>query len=310
MAKYLNEIADRQARPSRRIAMPINAEQDAALAPLAPIRFGGQVRFAIDANEAAQVFETALRRAARPETMSLEQVQAYSAACGGIDHRMELAVLKEGFNVVSREVLINHLVRTVHDRLSDNAHRQVTIEAARNGGKEHRGGSLTSSYRGVVLREGNAPTVRFSLGSLIEPPIALTAPNARALKAKRAIPVSGVLCAEGAFQPQFGDRQAVDVHVHWRVRRHDDRLNTQSWAHLESPLDETLHCLGTAALSRLAEVMPTYLASLVHGDRGPVFVHVERLFRLGRVTKTTRIYLFYWRRLRDFLLWNVRTSGL
>jgi len=49
-----------------------------------------------------------------------------------------------------------------------------------------------------------------------------------------------------------------------------------------------------------AQVIDRILA----GGGEPTFVQLERLLRLGRLSKPTRVHLLYWRRLRDWLRWN------
>lgn len=47
---------------------------------------------------------------------------------------------------------------------------------------------------------------------------------------------------------------------------------------------------------------------LLAGGGEPSFVQLERLLHLGRLSQPTRVYLLYWRRLRDWLRWNAIPS--
>jgi hypothetical protein len=160
----------------------------------------------------------------------------------------------------------------------------------------------------MVFREAGAVVLRLSLGSTLEPPLAFTSGHLVRARARHAIPVSGILRLEGSFTPLQGQRGPAQMRVHWRVGKGADALDTRAIHALASPLEEVVACVGAGALARFAEAIPDHLATLARADRGPTFVHVERLFRLGRVTEKTRAYLLFWQRLRDYLLWRVRAE--
>lgn len=276
-----------------------------------PVRFHGRAYYALDTEEAVQVLEAALRGAARPEALTAAIVQQYCHEQGIADARMEHAVLREAFRVVSREVLMQRLVSAAGRRLAATAAEEICVES-RDGGARPRGSTLADEYRGVALREGRSTILRMSLGSSMELPLAISPGcHGRALRARarRPIPVSGSLRLEGWFAPLHGHASPAQVRVHWRVRRGADWLATRAITPMLSPLDDIVACVGAGALARFAEAVPDHLTALARTDRGPAFVRVERILRLGRVSEQTRAYELFWRRLRDHLLWRVRAGG-
>lgn len=60
---------------------------------------------------------------------------------------------------------------------------------------------------------------------------------------------------------------------------------------------------------RLAEVPSRRVSVLLDGYLEPRSVRLERLVLLGRTRQRTRVYLLYWRRLRDWLIWSVGDLG-
>lgn len=276
-----------------------------------PVRFHGRACFALDVDDAVLALEAALRGVARPEALSEAIVQQYCHERGIADARMEHAVLREAFRVVSREVLVERLVSAAGRRLAVAGSEVIGVES-RDGGARLRGSILVDEYRGEALREGASTILRMSLGSSMEPPLAI-APGrpGRAVRARArwAIPVSGLLRLEGWFTPLHGHAAPAQVRVHWRVRRGADRLATRAITSLLSPLDDIVACVGAGALARFAEAVPAHLAALARTDRGPAFARVERIFRLGRVSEQTRAHQLFWRRLRDHLLWRVSAGG-
>lgn len=76
------------------------------------------------------------------------------------------------------------------------------------------------------------------------------------------------------------------------IRRlvHDLRRRLRSEAQLDT----------TIAVPSLA-----HLAGLMKSGSEPAFLNLERWLLLGRLSQSTRVYLLYWQRLRDYLLWSV-----
>lgn len=274
-----------------------------------PARFQGRAQFEVDVAETVETFSAALRQVARPESVTAAAVQTYCREQGMADERMEHALLKEAFHVISREVLVERLTHAVERGLGGSAR-------ARGGEEIHakaseivpsgRGRTFTDHYRGMVFREGESMIVRLALGSTLEPPLAFAPDHSVRARAHRAIPVGGTLRVEGSFRPI--ESGSARIRVHWRVRKGADALDTRAIQSLASPLEDVVACVGAGALARFAEAIPDHLASLARADRGPAFVHLERLLRLGRVTEKTRAYLLFWRRLRDYLLWRARAE--
>jgi hypothetical protein len=272
-----------------------------------PVRFHGRAHFEVEVADAVAIFAGALRRAARPESVTPLEVQTYCHEQGIADRRMEHAVLREAFRVVSREVLVERLTHAVERRLSAANREEIDVEAHESGPRA-RGATFTDRYRGLVFREDGSTIVRLALGSTLEPALALRPGQTVRARAYHAIPVSGRLRLEGSFTSIEGHGPPARMRVHWRIQRGADALDTRAIHSLASPLEEVVACVGAGALARFAEAIPAHLATLARSDRGPAFVHLERLLRLGRVTRKTRAYLLFWQHLRDYLLWRVRTD--
>ncbi|HWN69473.1 MAG TPA: hypothetical protein VNM90_17650 [Haliangium sp.] len=275
-----------------------------------PARFHGRAQFEVDLADTVETFSAALRQVARPESVTAEAVQTYCREQAIDDERMVHALLKEAFHVISREVLVERLIHAVE--------RGLAVTPRARGGEEGevvaselvpsgRGRTFTDHYRGTVFREGESMIVRLALGSTLEPPLAFAPGQRVRARAHQAIPVTGTLRVEGSFRSVDGSPPA-QIRVHWRVRKSADTLDTRAIHSLAAPLEEVVACVGAGVLARFAEAIPDHLASLARADRGPAFVHVERLLRFGRVTQKTRAYLLYWQRLRDYLLWRVRAE--
>ncbi|WP_428269657.1 hypothetical protein [Haliangium sp.] len=271
-----------------------------------PVRFQGRACFAIDPEDAIQVLDAALRRVARPEAVTTDEVGRYCRIRGIADERMEYALLRQAVDVVSREVLLERLVSAADRRLAATAEAEIDIEGLRDRATGARGGTLVDSYRGTVYREDRSVIMRLSLGSSLEPPLTVTPGQNLRPRASRAVPVSGTLRIEGSFQPLGEGRVPARMRVHWRVQRGAASLNTGAIASLSAPLQDVVACVGAGALARFGEVLPGHLAALARADRGPAFVHVERFFRFGWVSEKTRAYLLCWQRLRDYLLWRAQ----
>jgi hypothetical protein len=65
---------------------------------------------------------------------------------------------------------------------------------------------------------------------------------------------------------------------------------------------------GTNRVSPIGEPSLAYLATLLQSGSSPAFLGLERVVRLGRLSQQRRVYLLYWRRLRDYLLWFAASS--
>lgn len=254
-----------------------------------------------------QTFSAALRQVATPESVTAATVGAYCRERGMADERMEHALLKESFHVISREVLVERLVRAAERGLTGTARaRSEDIAAPGSVVPSGRGSTFTDHYRGAVFRDGASMIVRLALGATLEPPLTFVPGERVRARARQPIPVSGTLRVEGSFRPRAGSPPAR-IRVHWRVRQGADTLDTHAIRSLAAPLEQVVGCVGAGALARFAEAIPEHLAALAGADRGPAFA-LERLVRLGRVTERTRAYLLFWQRLRDYLLWRVRVA--
>lgn len=283
-----------------------------------PARFAGRVRLVLDIDDGMDALELALRRAARPEELTEEAVRQLCHARGTPDYLMEWAVLREGFHVVSRELLIEHLVATARRRLAGSIHDEVEVDALATGGRIDRGGTLVGTYRGTVSVERDGLTVRCSLGAAMAPSLAIDGAQPvpatpRLLPARpggrQQIPVSGSLAIDGSFVSRQRGQAPVQARVQWRVQGEAGVSCVGPWSPLAPPLEEIIGYIGSVALARFAEALPQHLAALAQTDRGPTLILIERLLRLGRVSQKSRVYLLYWQRLRDFLLWHVSTAG-
>ncbi len=62
---------------------------------------------------------------------------------------------------------------------------------------------------------------------------------------------------------------------------------------------------GAHRVALVGEPSLAYLASLLDSGSAPIFLGLERLIRFGRLSQQTRVYVLYWQRLRDYLLWRV-----
>jgi hypothetical protein len=288
---------------------PSVATRSAPEALALPARFRGRAWFDVDLADTIETFSSALRRAARPETVTATAVQVYCRERGIADERMERALLREAFHVISREVLIERLVHAAERGLSGAGRTRgegldgETSELVPRG----RGRTFTDHYRGTVFREGESMIVRLALGATLESPLAFAPGQQVRARARHAIPVSGTLRVEGSLTPPAGCPPA-QIRVHWRVSKGADALDTRAIQSLASPLEQVVACVGAGALARFAEAIPAHLATLARADRGPTFVQIERLLRLGRVSEKTRAYLLFWQRLRDYLLWRVHAE--
>lgn len=274
-----------------------------------PARFHGRAQLEADVADTVETFSAALRQVARPESVTAADVQAYCHEQGIADERMEHAVLREAFHVISREVLVERLTHAVERGLAVTARarsEEIGVEASEIV-PSGRGRTLTDRYLGSVFHQGESTIVRLALGSTLEPPLAFAPGQSVRARARQAIPVGGTLRVEGSFAPIAGGPPA-QIRVHWRVRKGADALDTRAIHSLAAPLEDVVACVGAGALARFAEAIPDHLASLARADRGPAFVHLERVLRLGRVTEKTRAYLLFWQRLRDYLLWRVRNQ--
>jgi hypothetical protein len=272
-----------------------------------PARFHGHAEFEVDVADTVETFSAALRQVARPESVTAAGVQAYCHEQGIADERMEHAVLREAFRVISREVLVDRLTHAVERGLVVTARargEEIGGEASESV-PSGRGRTLTDRYLGTVFRQGESTIVRLALGFTLEPPLAFAPGQSVRARAHQPIPVGGTLRVEGTFAPIAGGPPA-QIRVHWRVRKGADALDTRAIHSLTAPIEEAVACVGAGALARFAEAIPGHLAGLARADRGPAFVHFERVLRLGRVTEKTRAYLLFWQRLRDYLLWRVR----
>ncbi|ACY18929.1 hypothetical protein [Haliangium ochraceum] len=270
-----------------------------------PVRFQGRVSFELDVADTVQAFEAALMRACRSETLTRESVEAYCRDRDIADERMEHAVLKEALRVVSRDVLVERLVATTSRRLAASG-QEFAPRAAALSPFSVRGSTFVDSFRGTAFREGASVILRVALGTSIESPVTIGASQTMRARARQPIPVSGSLRIEGDFKPLHGPGRPAQVRVHWSVRKGADTLDTSAIQDLGGPLESIVGCVGAGALSRLADAVPEHLAALAQTERGPAFIHVERIFRFGRVTEKTRAYLLFWQRLRGYLLWHAQ----
>lgn len=288
---------------------PSSTTQRAPEALALPARFRGRAWFDVDVADAIATFSSALQQAARPESVTAAAVQAYCRERGIADERMERALLRESFHVLSREVLVERLVHAAERGLSGAGRvrgEELDAEASEIVPRG-RGRTFADHYRGAVFREGESTIVRLALGATLEPPLAFAPGQHVRARARQAIPVSGTLRVEGSITPGAGSPPA-QIRVHWRVRRGADALDTRAIQSLASPLEQVVACVGAGALARFAEAIPAHLATLARADRGPAFVQVERVLRLGRFSEKTRAYLLFWQRLRDYLLWRARAE--
>ncbi len=286
---------------------PYDQEAGAAANGL-PLRFSGRARFTLDAAAATQRVEAALRRAAHPDRLTAEDVWRYCRAREVAEPRMQLAILREAFRVISREVMIERMASAANRQLTASTAEETALDRWQAWPPSSRGGALSSRFRGNLYREDRSLILRLAVGNSIEPPLTLGPNPTLRARAAHAVTIGGVLAIDGKVEALHDARTPTQIRMSWRVQSGADSVSVAAIAartSLSGPLPNLLACIGAGALDRFATATPEHLAGLARTDRGPAFVRVERLFRLGRVTEKTRAYELFWQRLRDYLSWRV-----
>jgi len=121
--------------------------------------------------------------------------------------------------------------------------------------------------------------------------------------------VSGTLALSGSLSLPDRARRADDyeVETNWHVVRGEAR---SAFAERASSLfvEPVASAVGIVAVRALADVdraLPLLERAALQNPSTPVFAKVERLLRVGILTHRTRVMLLYWKRLRDYLIWDV-----
>jgi hypothetical protein len=224
-----------------------------------------------------------LRAAARPARVTEERVRAYCDDRGMPHHRFELALLAEAFKVVSTEQLIERL-------RNDLIERMPTL--------------LTSPYAcSAELRDGK---LLLKVGAArAEPKYVIVGDQ----PAWEVLPgystMDGALSVVGRLDD--GSERVSRIDAGWAVTSGTTcaALGRHAGAYFAPPVQALVGCVAGDALSRFSRALPAEMAAVLTDSREPTFVNVERLLRLGRLTHSTRVYLLYWKRLRDYLIWSV-----
>lgn len=248
-----------------------------------PLRFTGHARMAVDRLALGERIAGELRIAAQPRRVTEERVRAYCVDRGIARHRFEQALLGEAFKVVSATELIERL-------RADLVERMPTL--------------LTSPYAcSAELRDGK---LLLKVGAARSEPKYVIVGDQPAWEVLPGYStVSGSLSVLGQLDDGTGRSSRIDAG--WSVASGTTcaALGRQAGAYFARPVQALVGCVAGDALSRFNRALPTEIAAVLDDSREPTFVNVERLLRLGRLTHSTRVYLLYWKRLRDYLIWSV-----
>lgn len=248
-----------------------------------PLRFTGHARMTVDRVALGDRIAGELRRAAQPRRVNEERVRAYCDDRGIPHHRFEQALLNEAFKVVSATELIDRLRADLIERIP-------TL--------------LTSPYAcSAELRDGK---LLLKVGAArAEPKYVIVGDQ----PAWEVLPgystVSGGLSVVGQLDDGAGHGSRIDAG--WTVASGTTcaAIGRQAGAYFAPPVQALVGCVAGDALSRFSRALPAEIGAVLNDSREPTFVNVERLLRLGRLTHATRVYLLYWKRLRDYLIWSV-----
>lgn len=248
-----------------------------------PLLFTGCARLAVDREALARRLSVKLHAAASPMALDDERMRAYADDRGLAHHRFEAALLSEALKVVSADKLIERLADDLRTRMPRLLETPLTISA------EQRAGT-------VILRLGSAP--------LAEPRYVIAGDQPQWSVLPGASTCSGVLSLVGELTGRDGATMRIDAG--WQVRPGQScaALGESASASFRAPVSALIGCVAGDALERFSRAVPREIAAVSSDAREPTFVNVERLLRLGRLTHSTRVYLLYWKRLRDYLIWS------
>lgn len=248
-----------------------------------PLRFSGHARMQVDRAALGDRIEGELRAAAHPSRVTAERVRAFCDDRAMPHHRFEHALLTEAFKVVSVAELIGRLRADLVERMPMLLTTPYACSAELRDGK-------------LLLKVGAARA---------EPKYVIVG----ARPAWEVLPgystMDGSLSVVGRLE-DGGDRVS-NIDTRWTVASGTTcaALGRQAGAYFAPPVQALVGCVAGDALSRFSRALPSEMAAVLTDSREPTFVNVERLLRLGRLTHATRVYLLYWKRLRDYLIWAV-----
>ncbi len=249
-----------------------------------PLRFHGRGRLVLDRDALVARVRGDLQRAARPDMLDEDRIRAYCADRGIAHHRFEAALLGEAFKVVSAERLI--------DRLADDFRARMPA-------------ALESTYRCTAERHDGVLVLRLGASDYGEPRYVIVGEEPEWAIIPGFSSVHGTLALDGSLVR--AGAQPLAVTTAWRVAPGATcaSFGRDAGACFAPSVRVLIGCLAGDALSRFTRALPGTIAGVLGDAREPTFVNVERLLRLGRLTHSTRVYLLYWKRLRDYLIWSV-----
>ncbi len=249
-----------------------------------PLRFHGRARLVLDRDALIARVREELQRAARPDLLDEDRVRAYCADRGIAHHRFESALLSEAFKVVSSDRLI--------DRLTDDLRARMPA-------------ALESAYRCSAERRDGVLVLRLGASDYGEPRYVIVGEEPEWAVIPGFASVHGTLSLDGSLAR--ADAQPLAVTAAWRVAPGATcaSFGRNAGSCFAPQVRVLVGCLAGDALSRFSRALPGTIAGVLGDSREPTFVNVERLLRLGRLTHSTRVYLLYWKRLRDYLIWSV-----
>jgi len=232
-------------------------------------RVAGGACFRVDAADVAAQLDARLWAAARVDTISEEKVSEYCEARGLLHKRLELAVLREAETIVSPAHVIDRLVQDVAQYLRRGSNGEVSLV-------------LNDSH--LSRDDDGAGNGRCTVSGTLSLSGTLTLPNVEAR-----------------------DNGQYRVETNWHVVRGELRGSfiERAGSLFVEPLASAVGVVADRALADVDRALPLVVRAALQNPSTPVFAKVERLLRVGRLTHQTRVTLLYWKRLRDYLIWDV-----
>ncbi len=231
------------------------------------LRVSARARFKVDPADAVEQLEGQLWAAARLDTITEDKVAEYCDARGLMHKRLEHAVLREANTIVAPGKVIDRLLGDFDQYLRRPGNGEISL-------------LLSDSHIAGGDTDAGGPCT-----------------------------ASGTLSLSGTITlPQGGARSAdYRVETNWHVVRGEPRssfLDRASSLFVE-PLASAVGIVASRALADVDRALPLVIRGALQNPSEPAFAKVERLLRVGRLTHQTRVTLLYWKRLRDYLIWDV-----
>lgn len=121
--------------------------------------------------------------------------------------------------------------------------------------------------------------------------------------------VSGTLslCGSLSLPADGADGNDYRVETNWHVVRGEARsaFTERASSLFAEPLASAVGIVAGRALADVDRALPLVERAALQNPSTPVFARLERLLRMGRLTHESRVLLLYWKRLRDYLIWDV-----